>query len=217
MPRRRPWRRFRSRCRCGGQRPQCGGRQLVSSRLRSRLRCRCGVFKDAGIDVKNLPEDFEAPSDPVELMDGRGTTVRIVKALEDRESGAGHSSGAGGYNFGMPVFYHCLAVRGLTLEHYGGPAERQYGRITLMWADVIIYCPMAHAWPFCIRCDRFLYPPHDHRASKKHTMARQHIHGMAQVDGMQDTRRWLRWRMDNSQKLETAGQVEREQGPFFSA
>ena len=159
------------------------------------------AFKSAGLDIRNLPADMVIPSRWVLLPDGQGTQVRIAQAIEDREyvdgvdRGVGVGIASGMYDFGLPVFFESLAARGLTIEHWGGPEQRWFGTILLQWSDIIIFCPAKHAWPYCLRCDRFLYPPHDHRCSNKHRKGRKKICMMSQEAGAADTRSWMQFRI----------------------
>ena len=163
------------------------------------------AFKQNGIDPQTM---LGVPSAWVELRDGKGTCVRIVQAKMDVVPE--HPCG---YNFGLPVFYQQLAARGWTIEHYGGPGQRMYGIITLQWAEIILFCPMKHAWPYCLRCDRFLYPPNDHRNSTRHCKARGQICHMTQEAGMADTHSWLQFRIGGgSRRLETSQRISAEWG-----
>ena len=159
------------------------------------------AFKDADLDIRNLPADMVIPSRWIVLPDGKGTQVRIARAIENREHvdgvdrGFGMGIASGMYDFGRPVFFEALAARGLTIEHLGGPDQRWFGTILLQWSDIIIFCPQKHAWPYCLRCDRFLYPPTDHRCSHKHTKARKKICMMSQDAGEAETKSWMQFRI----------------------
>ena len=43
--------------------------------------------------------------------------------------------------------------------------------IVMGFCDILVWCPAKHVWPFCGYCQKFLFPPGNHRESIKHKKA----------------------------------------------
>ena len=84
-------------------------------------------------------------------LPGMGSRIRLVRSGPGKEH----------------VFYPFLAKRGLNLE-FAGPPSWDMGTITLQRGDVLSWCPQYYVWVYCFFCQKFLFPPEDHRESKKH-------------------------------------------------
>ena len=90
------------------------------------------------------------PDQWIELP-GMGSRIRVVRSSPGEQH----------------VFYPFLAQRDLNLE-FAGPPSWDMGTITLQRGDVLSWCPQRYVWPYCFFCQKFLFPPEDHRESKKH-------------------------------------------------
>ena len=65
------------------------------------------------------------------------------------------------------AFYPVLRRHGIGLEFRSGYFH-EFGVIRMQKTDVLAWCPQNCVWVFCFCCQKFLFPPQDHRRSKKH-------------------------------------------------
>ena len=64
--------------------------------------------------------------------------------------------------------YPSLADQGIGLIFHSA----QFNEVIVMELfDVLAWCPAKHIWPYCLYCQKFLFPAHGHRSSIKHQKA----------------------------------------------
>ena len=55
-----------------------------------------------------------------------------------------------------------------TMDFHNSTAPGEPYYFCLCPEDCLLWCPMKYVWPVCGCCSRFLYPPEDHRGTRRH-------------------------------------------------
>ena len=64
--------------------------------------------------------------------------------------------------------YPSLADQGIGLIFHSAQINEA---IVMGFFDVLAWCPAKHIWPYCLYCQKFLFPAQGHRSSVKHQKA----------------------------------------------
>ena len=102
---------------------------------------------------------------PISLPGMGGNTVTLVRL------------GATDLTVMSLLRYPRLAEQGIGLLFHSMEFNKVIG---MEFFDILVWCPAKHVWPYCLWCQKFLFPAEDHRASHRHRKALQR----AQVNGI---------------------------------